>query len=207
MDERARPRAAAVVAALVGAALVLAGCSDDDAAGDEESTTTESTASTTTTQPPATDTEAVRPVIEDLVADFDAVQADALLDPAQLEDPESPLAADLEALFTEEALEARLATFRDNAEAGRVFEPTGPQPLWTTVLADEIVPNGENSLVVLACTTDHYRVTGPEGGEARDGFSSPGRFYFERVDGAWKVARVDENPMQFCDPTAYGGSA
>lgn len=72
------------VAAVLGAVtlgLGVVGCGGDDAAGGGGSGSTTTVPATTTTQPPATDAEAVRPVIEELVHDYDAALAAVVVDP------------------------------------------------------------------------------------------------------------------------------
>jgi hypothetical protein len=197
---------AVVLGALVLGVTALAGCGDDADGAEErepESTTTEST---TTTQPPASDLAAVRPVIEELVADLDDVLAEVLVDPAQLQDPESPIHEQLAAVFTEAQLQERLTRFETNASQGIEVTPLGGEPLRVTTLWGEITPDGENSLEVLICTTYHYRQTGPAGGEEKNGLSHPGIVYAEREDGVWKVSRTDEDHSQICDPTEPAAS-
>ncbi len=174
------------VAAALGAvalSLTVIGCGNDDRAQGESRATTTAPA-TTTTQPPATDTEAVRPVIEELVQDYDIVLAKVVVDPGQVNDPASPVHDELAALFTPAELQARIATFRENAGVGRVYQPIDGRPLRSSVLLGEVVADGDDALQVTICTTYYYLRTGPEG------------------DGQWKIARVDQGDRQVCDPAA-----
>lgn len=191
------------VAAVLGAVtlgLGVVGCGGDDAAGGGGSGLTTTVPATTTTQPPATDAEAVRPVIEELVHDYDAALAAVVVDPGQVDDPASPVLEDLEAVLTQTELEQRLVVYRENAAEGRVFEPIGSKPLRVTVLAGDIVAHGDDALEVPVCTIHHYRKRGPDGVEEKDGFPHPGRIEAERVEGTWKISWSDEDPLGFCDP-------
>jgi len=209
MNRPARGLLVAFGVALLGAG-ALAGCGNDDAAGDESETTTTETSTTTTpptTEPPATDVEAVRPIIEELAADYDAALAAVLVEPDQVLDPESPVHEQLAAVFTDDELARRVERFEQNANRGIVFSPLGPEPLWVTTVVGEIEPDGPDALRVVICTTYHYRKTSPEGGEERDGLSHPGWLYAAREDGVWQVSRVESNSMQLCDPDVRAGGA
>ena len=189
-----------VAALLSGLALSVfaPGCGESD--GADESSSTPSTASTTTTQPPASDLHAVRLVIEDLLSDYDEVTAEALANPQLAEDPEAAIREDLERVFSAEALQAQLGVYASNASEGRSLQPLGPEPMFVTTLWGELTAPVENTVEGLVCTTYHYRSVAPDSGEVKDGLSHPGRVYAVREDGEWKVARVDEDESQVCDP-------
>src|SRR5690606_21160384 len=151
MNRPARGLLVAFGVALLGAG-ALAGCGNDDAAGDESETTTTETSTTTTpptTEPPATDVEAVRPIIEELAADYDAALAAVLVEPDQVLDPESPVHEQLAAVFTDDELARRVERFEQNANRGIVFSPLGPEPLWVTTVVGEIEPDGPDALRVV----------------------------------------------------------
>jgi hypothetical protein len=70
-------RTCAFALALVG--VLLAGCSDDD--GSDGSAGADDSATTSTTQPAASDPEAVRPFVEDLLAAWDEAMTPDLGEP------------------------------------------------------------------------------------------------------------------------------
>ena len=205
-----RPRAGRwwrLIAVAVAVPLLAAGCGDDDeAAGQEQatSTTSMSTSTTSTTQPPGTDPAAVEPIVEDLLARLDEITDEIVREPSVALNPDAPVLGELREVVTADEYEARLRVYRESAESGLVYEPLNADRIASTTLASEVSTVDENTVQAFLCVLNTYRAVDAEGyGEVKDGLAHPGRVTAVRINGAWRIQRVDEDDTQICDP---GGS-
>jgi hypothetical protein len=144
---------------VVGALVLVAGCGDDDDSTGEAGTT-ENTADDEppTTQAAASDADAVRPYIEDLLSAWDEAMTPILGDPQTVQDdPDSPLRADLAESFTSGSpyvadLNAFLAGYVDQ-DAGLSPGPSGLVQT-TTFLDFTQVPDDDHVSFVFCTFTD-----------------------------------------------------
>jgi hypothetical protein len=201
---RLRRRAVALV--LVGM-LLVGGCGDDDeAAGQDEttSTTSESRSTTSTTQPPGTDPASVEPIVRDLLARDDEITAQIVRDPSVVLDPDAPILAELaEVQAPGEAYEARLRTYRENAERGLKIEALNGKPGSKTELVGELSTVEQNTVEGQLCILYNYRAEDAAGYvEVKDGLAHPGRVTAVRLDGVWKIQQIDIDDGQVCNPEA-----
>jgi hypothetical protein len=175
--------------------------------GEETSSTispSTSTSSTTTTQPPGTEPGAVEPIIVDLLARLDEITNEIMADPSVVLDPDARiLAAFNEVHAPGDAYDARLETYRDNAERGATAEPLNDdEPISATTLVGDLSTLDRNTVEGRLCTVYNFRATSAEGGELRDGLAHPGRVTAVRLEGLWKIQQIDEDGGQICDPGA-----
>jgi hypothetical protein len=187
----------------LAAALMIGACGgDDEPAGDDElpSTTTEDQA-TTTTDPPGTEPGAVEPIVVNLLARLDAVTTEIVGDPgAVVNDPNSPALAELEEIFAPgDAYNARLDTYRRNAEAGITSTPVNADQVVTTTVVGDLRTVDENSIEGSLCVLNTYRSTGSDGGELKDHVANPGLVTAVRIDGSWKIQQIDMDDTQLCE--------
>jgi hypothetical protein len=191
-----------VVAAMV-ALLMAAACGGDDDSdeGDDAAQTTTTEASTTTTQPPGTEPAAVEPIVIDLLARLDAVTTQIVADPAAVvNDPDSSELAELQEIFAPgDAYDARVNTYRRNAEAGITSTPLNADQVVTTAIVGDLSTLGANSTEASLCILNTYRSSGSSGGEMKDHVAHPGLVTAVRIDGAWKIQQVDMDDTQICD--------
>jgi hypothetical protein len=205
-DERKTRRGSAWVVAVgvtLVAALMIGACGgDDEPAGDDElpSTTTEDQA-TTTTDPPGTEPGAVEPIVLNLLARLDAVTTEIVGDPgAVVNDPNSPALAELEEIFAPgDAYNARLDTYRRNAETGITSTPMNADQVVTTTVVGDLRTVDENSIEGSLCVLNTYRSTGSDGGELKDHVANPGLVTAVRIDGSWKIQQIDMDDTQLCE--------
>jgi hypothetical protein len=195
--------------ALVLAAMLLAGgCGDDDeAAGREQRSTTTSTSTpmTTTTQPPGSDPGAVGPIVEDLLHRLDVITDEIVRDPSVVLDPDAPILAELAEVHAPgEAYDARMRTYRENAESGYRLEPLNAERTATTTLMGDLSPVDEATVEGQLCILNTYRALDGSGRlrEVKDGLPHPGRVTAVRLDGVWKIQQIDVDDTQVCDPGA-----
>jgi hypothetical protein len=192
-----------IAALTLTAGLVVLGCGDDDGGEDarEDSTTTTEGPSTTTTQPPATDLDAVRPIVEELLARSDEVTAEILMDPAVANDPNAPILEELAEIYTEQTYQDLVGVYRRNAETGMVFEPYNSDQMRVTSLAGELTAVDHNKIEGLVCSVYHYRSDSPAaGGTLLDGVAQPGTLRVVRVDGIWQIDLLGNDETQQCEP-------
>jgi hypothetical protein len=204
---RRRRRCVALAVGFVLAILVVGACSDDDdTAGEENSTsTTEAPATTTTTQPPGTDPAEVQPYIEDLIVQLDEITDEIVRDPSVALEADAPLLAELEEIHAPgEAYDARLSTYRRNAENGLRLEPLNADHVSTSTLSGPLTTIDENTIEGPLCTLNTYRALNAAGQlvEVKDRLAHPGMVTASRVDGTWKIQRIDEDDTQVCEVEA-----
>jgi hypothetical protein len=194
-----------IAALTLTAGLVVLGCGDDDGGEDarDDSTTTTEAPSTTTTHPPATDLDAVQPIVEDLLERSDEATAEILADPAQANDPDAPAVRELAEIYTEDVYEELVAVYRDNAEKELVFEPYGSDRMVQTTLVGDLAALDDNRVVGDICNLYHYRSDSPAaGGTLLDGVGQPGQVTAVRVDDIWRLELVGSDETRTCDPEA-----
>jgi hypothetical protein len=185
------------------AALILGACGgDDEEGGDDElpPRTTEEQA-TTTTEPPGTEPAAVEPIVVDLLARLDAVTTEIVGDPgAVVNDPDSPALAELREIFAPgDAYNARIDTYRRNAEAGITSTPVNADQVVTTTVVGDLRTVDANSTEGSLCVLNTYRSTGSGGGELKDHVANPGLIAAVRIDGVWKIQQIDMDDTQLCE--------
>ena len=206
-DPRNRPRRrpGRVTAALALALLAIGACSgsgDDDASADDPSSATTESPTTTSTQPPGTNPAAVEPIVIDLLGRKDEVTERVLSDPSQVLAEDAPVLDELADIFSPDELDARLAVYKQNAANQVVFTTYNAEHMQVTTLLGDLSTVDPDTVTGVVCTTYHYRMTSPTGGELRDGSSNPATVTVVRHDGRWLIQQVDENSTQLCDPGA-----
>jgi hypothetical protein len=205
-DRRKRRRGSVSVVAVgvtLVAALMTGACGgDDEPAGDDElPSTTAQEQATTTREPPATEPAAVEPIVVDLLTRLDAVTTEIVGDPGvAVNDPESPALAELAEIFAPgDAFNARLDTYRRNAEVGITSKPVNADQVVTTTVVGDLRTVDENSIEGSLCVLNTYRSTGPTGGEVKDHVANPGLVTAVRIDGSWKIQQIDMDDAQLCE--------
>jgi len=204
MRERAWHRsvlAAGLAASLAPLVLGLGSCSDDSADGGPStterresaaSTTTATTSSPSTTQPPASDAEALRPVLDQLLHEWDVAYTDALTDPAAVvDDPDDPVRGEFAAIFTEDSpyladLDTLVGSYADKDLR---VEPSGSDTAQTSqFLRTTTVTDDDNVAFVWCSFDDSTQVQASTGAVVSDEVGiSQGEGTAVRVDGAWKI--------------------
>jgi len=206
-DTRNRPRRrlglATVVMALTLLAIGACGGGGDERGSDSDDSSSPTTESpTTSTQPPGTDAAAVEPIVADLLGRLDVVSTEIIGDPgAVINDPNSPALAELEEIFAPgDAYDARLDTYRQNAEAGIKVVPVNASQVTTTAVVGDLTTIDADSAEGFLCILNTYRSSGsPSGEELKDHVPNPGRVTAVRIDGVWKIQQVDIDDTQICD--------
>ena len=206
-EPRSAGRWVGPVAVVLAAVLLAGGCGDDDeAAGREQpsTTTTTSTPTTTTTQPPGTEAAAVEPIVRDLLDRLDEITDEIIQDPTVVLDPDAPILAEFAEVHAPgEAYDARLRTYRQNADRGLIAEPLNGQRTTTTSMVGHLSTVDQNTVEGPLCILYNYRATDTQGyGEVKDGLAHPGRVTAVRLDGTWKIQQIDVDDTQVCDPGA-----
>jgi len=194
---------------LLIAALMLGACSgnDDDAgptttsSAPRSSTTTEATASSTsTTQPPATDVEAVTPVLQDLMGQYDAAVAAILADPRVASDPTSAEVEAYLALFTDNSTfaDGALANWAREGEQGRFYRPgSSGQLTRSTVIM--VTPADDDEATFTICAENSMEITDSEGNVVESfGGKTAASVVAVRVDGVWRIRDLTEAAASGC---------
>jgi hypothetical protein len=219
--DRARvTRRTAVLVGVVGLLLVSA-CGGDD--GEEESDggssgPAEAAGERTRTEdePPASDTEDVRPFIENLLDEHDHVVNQILPDPGVARDREDVLVQGYIDLFApdSEVPDQILDSWAAMGEAGERFEPyESGRPINVTRLDGEVVAmtgddaTGEDEAQFPVCSEIGYRRLDGAGQvlEDRPPEEHPGVGFAQRVDGEWRLWRIDVN-IETSGCASTGGS-
>jgi hypothetical protein len=164
-----RRHAMALTVVVLTLTAFTAGCGDDDDSGGSASPGSSVEPEPPSTQPAASDSAAVRPYIEDLLAAWDTAMTPILGDPrGVVDDPESPLRADLGESFTAESpyvedLDLLLAGYIDQ-DAGLRPGPSGLVQRTTFLEFTEIPDDDQASFVVCTFTdgVDFALSTGEE---------------------------------------------
>jgi len=201
---RHRWKVGLVTGAMALALLAVGACSGGDERGSDgdDSSPPPTESPTTSTQPPGTEPAAVEPIVVDLLGRKDEVTERVLVDPGQVLVEDAPVIDELADIFTPDELDARLDVYRENAANQVAFEVYNADHMQVTTLLGDLSTVDDDTVTAVVCTTYHYRMNGPSGGEVRDGTSNPARVTVIRHDGRWLIQQVDENSTQLCDPAA-----
>lgn len=200
-----------IASLLVVALVVLGACSGDDTnAGPTTTTslaprsttsTTESTSSSaSTTQPPATEVEAVRPVLQELLGRYDAAVAAILADPRVASDPTNAEVKAYLALFTENSTfaDGALANWARDGEAGRFYRP-GPRGELTNSTVTEVTPTSEDEASFTVCAVNSMEITDSAGNVIESvGGQTAATVVAVRVEGVWQLRDLTEASATGC---------
>lgn len=204
MRERAWQRsvlAAGLAASLAPIVLGLGGCSDDNSNGGPKTTergvssapaVTATTSSPSTTQPPASDAQALRPVLDRLLHRWDVAYTDALSNPeAVVRDPEHPARREFASSFTEDSpyladLDTLVASYADK---DLKVEPAGSDTAQTSQwMRTTTVTDDDNVAFVWCSFDDSTQMKASTGAVVSDEVGvSQGEGTAVRVDGVWKL--------------------
>jgi hypothetical protein len=191
--------AATVVVRTAGALVVvaLAACTGGGGAGGDagEVATAEARARTSPTEPRASDLRAVEPYIEDLLARYDRVVNDIVADPTVAGDPDNPAVQEYVSLFEPDSafVEQVLAAWVAEGENGRSVEPYDDQsPAFESHLDGEIEALSDDEVVFPVCVERRMSVY-VDGALRQETayFAEPGGGSAVRVDGTWRLRRLD----------------
>lgn len=165
----------AFIVALVAVAIVLAACSGDDGggSGSSSSTTSRATTSTTdgsttstssTTQPPGTETALVTPVLQSLIARYDAAVAAILTDPRVASDRENEAVLAYLALFTANSpfADGALRNWVREGESGRFYRP-GPRGQLTQSTVTGVADASTDEATFTICAQNSIEITDSSG--------------------------------------------
>jgi len=173
---------------------IVAACSGDDDAGTGTTPSTRS-APTSTTEPPGTDPADVRIYIAELLARLDDVTDQIVRDPAVALDPESELVEDFTALYApdSEGLNGGLSAFRQSAEQGTRLEPLNSEHTIQTALTGDVETIDEDHVSFPVCSTMTHQKLDRDGVvvEYIPELAHPGEGFAVRVDGEWRMDRID----------------
>lgn len=201
-DERARrmstpwaPTLTRALAIVLLAALVAAACGDDDGDASSDTTQPNDNGATSTTEPPGTKPGEVRPFIVDLLARYDEVTNEIVADPSVANDRENPLTQDYLAIVEPDSdAEGAIQTWIDNAAEGITIRPYDDNaPAQVTSLDGDIETVSEDEVRFPTCVAQNYRQYDGQGRETEfvTGQSVPGQTTAVRVDGEWRLRRLD----------------
>jgi hypothetical protein len=194
---------------LLVAAVILGACSgNDDEAGPtttssapRSTTTTEATtSSTSTTQPPATDVEAVTPILQELMGRYDAAVAAILADPRVALDPTNAQVESYLSLFTDNSTfaDGALANWAREGEQGRFYRPgTGGQLTRSTVIA--VTPADDDEATFTICAENSMEITDSKGNVVESfGGQTAASVVAVRADGVWRIRDLTEAATSGC---------
>lgn len=186
---------------LVATALLVAACAcsgDDDDKADRPGST-----ATTTVQPSGDEPTQVRPYIEELLVQLDAVTDQIIRDPGLATDPEAPLVKQLEGIYAPDAegLAGSLQAFKRDAEAGTHAEPVDSDTTIERRVTGDPETVDENTVKVPICSVMTLRKLDRNGAvlEYIAYLAQPGEVTATRVDGSWRLERVDVFENTICD--------
>jgi hypothetical protein len=187
-------RRRSLVVVLAGPLLVA--CSASGGGGDDgEVASAEAPSRTANTQPEATDPEAVRPYIEDLLARYDEVVNQIIADPSVAEATDDPLIEEYLSLFEPDSQFAHgaIEAWVSSAEAGRTIEPyTDDRPALATSLVGELEVVADDEVEFPICIERRQSVyEGDVLKQETPYFLEPGTGVAARADGEWLLRRLD----------------
>lgn len=191
-------RRTAVPALAALAVVALAGCGDDESDGDSSppADTTESAGSTTpTTEPPGTSPVDVEPYVAELLVQYDDLTNQIVADPGVATDPDHPLVAEYRSLVEPGSVaDGAVQVWAGNAGRGvsiRAYD--GTAPAYVTALDGEVVTVSADEVTFPTCERANYRKFDAEGRETEfvTGQATPGTGTAVRVDGEWRLRRMD----------------
>ena len=188
--------------AVVALAAPACGCSGD---GDDERDD-EPRATTTTAQPPGDSPEDVKPFVDELLVQLDAVTDEIIRDPALVQAPDSPQVERLRDIYAPDAegLAGALQAFERDADAGTHAEPVDSDTTIRTETTGDPETVDEDTVTVPICTVMTYRKLDRDGRtlELIAYLAQPGEVRAVRVDGAWRLERVDVFENTICQEPA-----
>lgn len=155
------------------------------------------------TEPPATDVDAVTPVLQALVDRYDGVVAAVLADPRVVNDPASPLVAEYLALFTADnpfPLEV-IEQWRIEAEEGRYYVP-GPAGVLRASTVETVSATSADEVEILVCIANSVVILNEAGEptESRGGVGA-GELRATREGGVWRLVDLSVVSPEVClDP-------
>lgn len=201
-------RSALVLVALLFA---LGACSGDDDSATSTTTSTSTlrgttstteagTSTTSTTQPPATDVEAVTPVLQGVISRYDAAVAAILADPRVASNPSSSEVQAYLRLFTENSsfADGALANWVREGEAGRFYRP-GPRGQLTASTVTEVTPADADEARFSICAENSMEITDAAGNVVESfGGRTAASVVAVRVDGIWRIRELTEAPSTGC---------
>lgn len=202
-----------IVGALVSIALGLAACSADDGGGGgaspstssraTTSTTDRSTASTSsTTQPPGTETTAVTPVLQSLIARYDAAVAAILADPRVAADREHDVVRAYLALFTATSsfADGALRNWVREGDNGRFYRP-GPRGQLTQSTVTGVTDASPDEATFTICAQNSIEITDSSGTVLESqGGQTAASIVAVRVEGAWLLRDLTATSTASCPP-------
>jgi hypothetical protein len=183
-------RAGLLGLALVGLATSCTfGGSDEGGGGDVASA--EAPSRTPPSEPPATDPEGVRPYLVDLLARYDDVVNQIVVDPSVAGDREHPLVEDYLSLFEPDSqfAEDALAAWVDDGESGRSVQPYDESRLpFTTYVDGDIEVLAQDEVVFPLCVERRTLVYEDDVlRQQTPFFADVGSGAAVRVDGRWRL--------------------
>lgn len=197
----------AVMALLVLGVLVSA-CGDDDQGGSppSEGRGASDGATAPSTEPPGTEPVEVRVYIEDLLVRLDEVTDEIVRDPSVVLDPESELVQEFKALYApgSDGLSGGLRAFRQSAEEGTRLEPVNSDHTIETALTGDIETVDEEHVRFPVCSTMTHRELDGDGVvvEHIPRLAQPGEGFAVRLDGEWRLERIDVFTNTICGESA-----
>lgn len=197
----------AAVLTLLGLGLAASACGDDDDGGSPRAERGGSSGDTTvpSTEPPGSEPAEVRVYIEDLLAQLDEVTDQIVRDPAVVLDPESELVEEFETLYApdSEGLTGGLGAFRQSAEDGTRLEPVNSDHTIQTDLTGDVETIDEEHVSFPVCSTMTHRELDRDGTvvEYIPHLAHPGEGFAVRVEGEWRLERLDVFTNTVCPET------
>jgi len=189
---------------LVACAAALAGgCSDDDDSAPDEET------STPTTQPPGTDPDAVEPIVEDLLARYDEIVNEIMLDQSVVTDRESEIVQDYLGVFEpdSDAAAQALDGWENDTEAGLSFAPSeaGGRAV-VSRLDGEVDTVSDDEVRFPTCDEQNFDILDASGGvtDHVESDELPGEGVAVRVDGQWYLRELTLGDGEGCGIESEG---
>lgn len=196
---------------LLGVGLLLVpACGGDGGERSDGGSTTTAASGSADVEPPATEGEAVRPHIAELLEEHDYVVNRILADPGVATDPEDELTRRYIDLFAPDSDVPGqiLESWVHMAEAGQRTEPYEPgMPVNRVRLAGDVEALSEDQARFPLCHQLGYRTVGADGEviEDRPPQEHPGEGFAARVAGEWLLWRLDVD-VEAVGCTDPGGS-
>jgi hypothetical protein len=180
----------------VGGMLLLDACGGADADQSAETASQGDSGRTSGTGPAADDPEAVRPFVEDLLEEYDEVTDEIVADPGVAADGDDLLVEEYLSLFEPDSdyADHRLESWAANGEAGVSMRPISEDQLTNvTHLDGEIEAVSDDEVRFPTCDEQRFEVLDSEGRvtQRTEFFEQPGEGVAVRVDGQWRLRRLD----------------
>jgi hypothetical protein len=193
-----RPQMPRLATLAFAGSILLAACGgdDDQAAAGNGAELSSGRDRTSGTEPAADDPEAVRPFVEDLLERYDEVTDQIVADPGVAADRDDLLVQEYLALFEPDSdyAEHRLEAWAANGEAGVSMRPIDDEHLTNESHLDgEIEAVSDDEVRFPTCDEQRFEVLDRQGRvtQRTDLFVQPGEGVAVRVDGEWRLRRLD----------------